>query len=82
MLMSSTRLQHVLKIVSVMGMVFNVIGALILFIAYFVTDFGDIWVGIWFMLSVGLPLFAIMYAGLKLREYLRDILAELAKKQG
>ena len=40
-----------------------------------------VYVSIWYMYFVGLPMYGILYVGLKLREYLREIEAALLKQQ-
>ena len=41
----------------------------------------DVYVAIWFMTFVGLPMHGMLYVVLKLREYLQEILAALLKQQ-
>ncbi len=45
------------------------------------TPVEGVYVGIWYIFFVGLPIYGILYVGLKLREYLREIEAILLKQQ-
>ena len=81
-MVTSTRLTHFLKILSVSGVAVSIV-LLILFIvaAFSGTPVEGVYVGIWYVFFVGLPIYGILYVGLKLREYLREIEAILLKQQ-
>ncbi len=81
-MLKSTHLTYFLKIQSVSGMVVSII-VLIAFTASAVIGppGEDIYVAIWYSYFVGLPIYGVLYVGLKLREYLREILAVLLKQQ-
>ena len=84
----STRLLQLLKALSVAGLVFNGIAFVFIFIvaiAYHLagqeTMLGaNTWTVLWATASIGMPMFGILYAALKSREYLRDISGSLSKK--
>ncbi|MBM3510353.1 MAG: hypothetical protein FJX61_09505 [Alphaproteobacteria bacterium] len=78
----STRVLRLLKIASTMGMVFNLLMAVLLvLIAIFWKDSNSMtWTSAWFALSIGIPMFGMLYVTLKNREYLRDVLGALQKK--
>ncbi len=76
----STRVLRWLKIISIMGLVFQVGAGLLLFlIALFWSDTSRSWFALWFVLSVGVPMFGMLYVMIKVREYLRDIVGALQK---
>jgi len=81
-MLKSTRLTYFLKIQSVAGMAVSII-ILLVFTASAV--FGppgeDVYIAIWYSYFVGIPIYGLLYVGLKLREYLREILVELLKPQ-
>ncbi len=81
-MLTSTRLTHFLKILSVSGMGVSIF-LLILFMIAAISGTPDenVYIAIWYMFFVGLPMYGILYVGLKLREYLREILAVLLKQQ-
>ena len=81
-MLTSTRLTHLLKILSVTGMAGS-IGVLIMFLpaAMFGTPDEDAIIAFSFFFYVGLPLYGLLYVGLKLREYLKEIEAVLLKQQ-
>ena len=74
----SSRVLRWLKIISIMGLVFQVGAAILLFlIAVFWADSNRTWIALWFVLSVGVPMFGMLYVMVKVREYLRDIVGAL-----
>ena len=81
-MLRSTRLTHMLKIQSRAGIAVS-ISVLVLFMgaANFGTPDEDVYLTLWYLYFVGLPMYGILYAGLKLREYLREIEAALLKQQ-
>ena len=81
-MLTSTRLTHFLKILSVSGIAVS-ISLLILFITAAISGTPDegVYVAIWYVFFVGLPMYGILYVGLKLREYLREIETVLLKQQ-
>ena len=81
-MLTSTRLTHFLKILSVSGIAVS-ISLLILFMTAAISGTPDegVYVSIWYMYFDGLPMYGILYVGLKLREYLREIEAALLKQQ-
>ena len=81
-MLMSTRLTHCLKILSVAGMAVS-ISLLILFMIAAISGTPDegVYIAIWYMFFVGLPMYGILYVGLKLREYLREIETVLLKQQ-
>ena len=81
-MLTSTRLTHFLKILSVSGMAVS-ISLLILFMIAAISGTPDesVYVAIWNIFFVGLPMYGMLYVGLKLREYLREIEAILLKQQ-
>jgi len=81
-MLMSTRLTHFLKILSVAGMGVS-ISLLILFMTAAISGTPDenVYIAIWYMFFVGLPMYGILYVGLKLREYLREIAIVLLKQQ-
>jgi hypothetical protein len=82
----SSRVLRLLKIASITGLVFNVLMAVLLvLVALFWRDAPSemrtgSWVLAWFTLSLGLPLFGMLYVTLKNREYLRDVLGAVQRK--
>ena len=78
---ASTQLTYMLKIASVAGIfVCLVLGtASVIWIPFGATI--EILVLMWGTLFLGLPMFGVLYVSLKLREYLRDILAALEKSE-
>ncbi len=80
--LTSTRLTHMLKIQSRAGIAVS-ISVLVLFMgaANFGTPDEDVYLTLWYLYFVGLSMYGILYAGLKLREYLREIEAALLKQQ-
>ncbi len=81
-MLTSTRLTHMLKIQSVAGIAVS-ISVFLLFMAVVMlgTVENDVYVAMWCTYFVGLPMYGILYVGLKLREYLREIEAALLKQQ-
>ena len=78
----STRVLRLLKIASTMGMVFNLLMAvlLVLIAIFWKNSTAMTWVYAWFALSIGIPMFGMLYVTLKNREYLRDVLGAVQKK--
>ncbi|MCH7932122.1 MAG: hypothetical protein IH906_07945 [Proteobacteria bacterium] len=76
----SSQLTQLLKITSVAGVFVSLIlGAISVVWIIFGATAEELPVLIWGTLFVALPLFGTLYVTLKLREYLRDILAALSK---
>ncbi len=76
----STQLTQLLKITSVAGIfVCRILGAISAIWVIVGATAAELLVLVWGTLFVGLPMFGILYVMLKLREYLRDILAALSK---
>ena len=76
----SSQLTQLLKITSVAGIfVCLILGAISAVWIIFGATAGELLALIWGTLFVALPLFGTLYVSLKLREYLRDILAALSK---
>ena len=77
---ASTQFTHLLKITSVAGVfVCLVLGAIsVIWIIFGVTG-RELPTMVWGTLFVALPMFGTLYVALKLREYLREILAALNK---
>ncbi len=75
---SSSRVLKNLKILSIAGMLVNTVAFVVVFIILvFTPDLiksMTLWVTIFVTFSIGVPMYAILYASLKNREYLRDIL--------
>lgn len=77
---ASTQLTYILKITSVAGIfVCLVLGGIsVIWIILGATAI-EVLILVWGTLFLGLPTFGVLYVSLKLREYLRDILAALNK---
>ena len=81
-MLTSTRLTHLLKILSVSGITVSIVLLILFMIAAIAgTPDENVYVAIWFMTFVGLPMHGMLYVVLKLREYLQEILAALLKQQ-
>ena len=79
-MLTSTRLTHMLKIQSVAGIAVSIsVFLLFMAVAMFGTPEDDVYVAMWHSYFVGLPLYGILYVGLKLREHLREIEAALLR---
>ena len=77
----STQFTQLLKITSVAGVfVCLVLGAISAIWVIVGATAAELLVLVWGTLFVGLPMFGILYVVLKLREYLRDILAAALSK--
>ncbi len=81
-MLTSTRLTHWLKIQSVAG----IAGSFAVFVFFMLVILlgesnEDAWVAMWYAYFVGLPLYGILYVGLKLREYLREIEASMIRQE-
>ncbi len=80
-MLRSTRLTHMLKIQSVAGIAVSIsVFLLFMAVAMFGTPEDDVYVAMGYSYFVGLPLYGILYVGLKLRENLREIEAALLKQ--
>ena len=76
----STQFTQLLKITSVAGIfVCLTLGGISVVWIIFGATAEELLVLIWGTLFLGLPMFGILYVVLKLREYLRDILAALSR---
>ena len=81
-MLTSTRLTHFLKILSVSGIAVSIVLLILLMAAAISgTPTKSFFVGIWYIFFVGLPIYGILYVGLELREYLREIETVLLKQQ-
>ena len=81
---ASSRILQLLKIVAIAGMSLNALGFLIFLAILLVqreTMAGtQIWIVMWFISTVGIPMYGILYVAIKMREYLRDISGSLLKQ--
>jgi hypothetical protein len=81
---ASSRILQLLKIVSIAGMALNALGFLIFLVILLVQKEimagTQIWVLMWFISTVGIPMYGILYVAVKMREYLRDISSSLLKQ--
>ena len=82
--MASTQLNRLLKILSVAGIFLSLIVAAVFLVFALAGAIGgrepaSVWIIVWNAFFIGLPLYSLLYATLKLREYLRDILQVLKK---
>ncbi len=81
---ASSRILQLLKIVAIAGMALNALGFLIFLAILLVqreTMAGtQIWIVMWFISTVGIPMYGILYVAIKMREYLRDISGSLLKQ--
>ena len=82
--MAASQLQKLLEIISVAGIFISIIVTAVFLIFALVGAIGgsepaSIWAIVWNAFFIRLPLYGLLFAVLKLREYLRDILAELRK---
>ncbi len=76
----STQLTQLLKISSVAGIFLSlVLGAISAIWIVLGAGHIELLVLLWGTLFLGVPMFGTLYVSLKLREYLRDILAALSK---
>lgn len=77
-MLSSSRMLKNLKALSIAGMVLNGLAFIVIFIMLLTNlkliDNIQLWIAFFASFSVGIPMYAILYASLKNREYLRDIL--------
>ncbi len=81
-MLASTRLTYMLKIQSVAGISVSIsVSLVIMAVAVFGTPEKDVYAAICFLYFIGIPLYGILYVGLKLREHLREIEAALLKQQ-
>ena len=83
---ASSRILQLLKVISIAGMAMNALGFLIFLVILLVqreTMAGtQIWVVMWFISTVGIPMYGMLYVAIKMREYLRDISGTLLKQAG
>ncbi|MCH7942241.1 MAG: hypothetical protein IIB67_03295 [Proteobacteria bacterium] len=82
--MAATQLQKLLEILSVAGIFISIIVTAVFLIfalagAIAGSEPASVWAIVWNAFFIGLPLYGLLFAALKLREYLRDILIELKK---
>ena len=82
--MASAQLNKLLKILSVAGIFLSLMVTAVFLVFALVGAIGgrepaSVWVIVWNAFFIGLPLYALLYSTLKLREYMRDILQELKK---
>ncbi len=82
--MASSQLNRLLKILAVAGIFISLIVTAVFLVFALVGALGgeepaSVWVIVWNSFFIGLPLYGLLYAALKLREYLRDILIVLKK---
>ena len=81
---ASSRILQLLKIVSIAGMSLNALGFLIFLVILLVqreTVAGmQIWIVMWFISTVGIPMYGLLYVAIKMRKYLRDISGSLLKQ--
>ena len=82
--MAATQLQKLLEILSVAGIFVSIIVTAVFLIFALAGAIGgsepaSVWAIVWNAFFIGLPLYGLLFAALKLREYLRDILIELKK---
>ena len=82
-MIASSRMLITLKILSVAGILLNALAFIVFFIAAVMQPdtLGSmkLWMAFFVTFSVGVPLYAILYASLKNREYLRDVLDAVKK---
>ena len=83
---ASSRILQFLKIVSIAGMALNALVFLIflgiLLIQSETMAGTQIWVVMWFISTIGIPMYGILYVAVKMREYLRDISSSLLRQGG
>ncbi len=82
--MASNQLQKLLEIIAVAGIFISMIVTAVFLVfalagAIGGTEPASVWVIVWNAFFIGLPLYGLLFAALKLREYLREILIELKK---
>ena len=82
--MAASQLQKLLEIISVAGIFISMIVTAVFLIFALAGAIGgnapaSVWSIVWNAFFIGLPLYGLLYASLKLREYLRDILIVLKK---
>ncbi len=85
--MASSQLNRLLKILAVAGIFISLIVTAVFLVFALVGALGgeepaSVWIIVWNSFFIGLPLYGLLYAALKLREYLRDILIVLKKAAG
>lgn len=82
--MASNQLQKLLEIIAVAGIFISMIVTAVFLVfalagAIGGTEPASVWVIVWNAFFIGLPLYGLLFAALKLREHLREILVELKK---
>ena len=82
--MASSQLNKLLKIIAVAGIFISLIVTAVFLVFALAGAIGgkepaSVWVVVWNSFFMGLPLYGLLYAALKLRENLRDILYEMKK---
>ena len=81
---ASSRILQLLKIISIAGMSLNVLGFLFFLVILLVqreTMAGmQIWIVLWYISTIGIPMYGMLYVAIKMREYLRDISGSLLKQ--
>ena len=81
-MLTSTRLSHMLKIQSVAGISVSIsVSLVIMAVAVFGTPEKDVYAAICFSYFIGIPLYGILYVGLKLHKHLGEIEAALSKQR-
>lgn len=81
-MLTSTRLTHLLKIQSVAGIAVSfAVFVFFMLVILLGEPNKDAWIAMWYAYFVGLPLYGVLYVGLKLREYLREIEAALIRQE-
>ena len=83
--MASAQLQKLLEAISVAGIFISMIVTAVFLIFALVgavagSEPSAIWSIVWNAFFIGLPLYGLLFAALKVREFLRDILRELKKQ--
>ncbi len=82
--MAASQLQKLLEIIAVAGIFISMIVTAVFLIFALVGAIGgnepaSVWSIVWNAFFIGLPLYGLLYAALRMRVYLRDILTELRK---
>lgn len=82
--MASNQLQKLLEIIAVAGIFISMIVTAVFLVFALAGAIGgaepaSVWVIVWNAFFIGLPLYGLLFAALKLREYLSEILIELKK---
>ena len=82
--MASNQLNRLLEIIAVAGIFISMIVTAVFLIfalagAIAGQEPANVWAIVWNAFFIGLPLYGLLFAALKLREYLRDIHDQLKK---